>query len=232
MAKNVDATARIKKIAPHQIPYSTILRLTQYLRVVEKIDELGVRNISSAELSEETLINSFLVRKDLSYFGEFGVRGVGYEVPILRRELKKILGVSTRHKTVLVGAGNLGRALVQYQGFYERGFEITAIFDSSPDKIGTKIQEFTVESVFTLEDYIVKNPDITIGIIAVPAANAQFIANLLVANNIKGILSFAPLTLQIPDDVVYATADLTTHLEIISYYLTHPDARKTFEVRI
>jgi redox-sensing transcriptional repressor len=232
MARKTDMSVRKKDIAPEQIPYSTILRLTQYLRVVEKLDDLGVSNISSAELSEETRINSFLVRKDLSYFGEFGTRGVGYDIPVLRKELRDILGVTNRHKTIVIGAGNLGRALVHYSGFDERGFSITAVFDSSPEKIGIKIGGFTVESVFTLEEYMKTHPDITIGIIAVPAASAQFIANLLVANNIKGILSFAPLTLQIPDDIVYATVDLTTHLEIISYYITHPDARRAFELRV
>ena len=232
MAKKIDADIRKKSITPDQIPYSTIVRLTQYLRVVEKLDGLGVSNISSAELSEETHINSFLVRKDLSYFGEFGTRGVGYEIPLLKRELRSILGLTLQHKTIVVGAGNLGRALVHYGGFKEKGFEIMAVFDSSPEKIGTKIEEYTIESVFTLEEYLKDNPDVAIGMIAVPASSAQFIANLLVANNIKGILSFAPIALNMPDDVVYAAVDLTTHLEIISYYITHPEARKTYGLRI
>jgi redox-sensing transcriptional repressor len=107
-----------------------------------------------------------------------------------------------------------------------------AVFDSSPEKIGTKIEEYTIESVFTLEEYLKDNPDVAIGMIAVPASSAQFIANLLVANNIKGILSFAPIALNMPDDVVYAAVDLTTHLEIISYYITHPEARKAYGLRI
>lgn len=211
-----------------QIPYSTIVRLTHYLRVVEKLDELGVSNISSAELSEETKINSFLVRKDLSYFGEFGTRGVGYDIASLRRELRSILGLTKTHKTVVIGAGNLGQALVHYSGFLDKGFEITAVFDSDPTKIGTEMESFSVQSVFHLENYLSENRDIAIGIIAVPAASAQFIANLLVANGIKGILNFAPITLQLPEEVVYSSVDLTTHLEIISYYITHPDAKKLF----
>lgn len=232
MAKKTETVVHRKDITPEQIPYSTIVRLTQYLRVVEKLDELGVSNISSVELSEETLINSFLVRKDLSYFGEFGTRGVGYDIPVLKKELRGILGITSRHKTVVIGAGNLGRALVHYSGFSERGFEISAIFDSNPEKIGKVVEGLAVESVFTLENYLKNNPSITIGIIAVPAASAQFIANLLIANNIKGILSFAPLSLQIPEDVVYTIVDLTTHLEIISYYITHPGARKSTELAI
>jgi len=231
MLRKADVDVRKKNVTPDQIPYSTIVRLTQYLRVVEKLDELGVSNISSAELSDETHINSFLVRKDLSYFGEFGTRGVGYEISVLKRELKSILGLVKRHKTVIVGAGNLGRALVHYSGFRDKGFDIVAIFDSSPEKIGASIEGFKIESVFVLEEYLKSNPDVTIGIIAVPAASAQFIANLLVANNIQGILSFAPIAINLPEDVVYAAVDLTTHLEIISYYITNPDARKSYSLR-
>lgn len=215
-----------REIPAVQIPYSTIVRLTHYLRVVEKLDELGVSNISSAELSEETKINSFLVRKDLSYFGEFGTRGVGYDIPSLRRELRGILGLTCTHKAVVVGAGNLGRALIHYSGFLDKGFEITAVFDSDPGKIGSKVESFQVQSVFNLEEYLRENPETAIGIIAVPAASAQFIANLLIANGIKGILNFAPITLQVPEEVVYSSVDLTTHLEIISFYITHPEAKK------
>jgi len=224
--KSVVPSKRKKPIDSDQIPYSTISRLTQYLRVVEKLDELGVSNISSAELSEETKINSFLVRKDLSYFGEFGTRGVGYEIPVLRDELKSILGLNRKHKTIVVGAGNLGRALIHYRGFLDKGFEIEAVFDSDPEKIGNKVEEFTIESVFNLEEFLKTTPDISIGIIAVPVASAQFIANLLVANNIRGILNFAPVALEVPPDVVYSSVDLTTHLEIISFYITHPTSYK------
>ncbi|MCD6119751.1 redox-sensing transcriptional repressor Rex [bacterium] len=214
-------------MAPKQIPYSTIVRLTQYLRVVEKLNDLGISGISSAELCEETRINSFLVRKDLSYFGEFGTRGVGYDIPSLRLELEKILGLTEAHRTVIVGAGNLGTALVHYDGFKEKGFKIVAVFDSDPSKIDKKIGDFVIESVFMLEEYLNTNKDVTIGIIAVPASGAQFIANLLIASGIKGILCFAPIQLMVPDDVVYSAVDLTTYLEIISYYITNPDARRT-----
>ncbi len=227
MEKKITAQRKKQKELPAlQIPYSTIVRLTHYLRVVEKLDELGVSNISSAELSEETKINSFLVRKDLSYFGEFGTRGVGYDIPSLRRELRGILGLTKTHKAVVVGAGNLGRALIHYSGFLDKGFEITAVFDSDPGKIGSKVENFQVRSVFNLEEYLKGNPETAIGIIAVPAASAQFIANLLIANGIKGILNFAPITLQVPEEVVYSSVDLTTHLEIISFYITHPEAKK------
>lgn len=228
MDKKTAAQRKKKESMLQQIPYSTIVRLTHYLRVVEKLDDLGVSNISSAELSEETKINSFLVRKDLSYFGEFGTRGVGYDIPSLRSELRAILGLTRTHKTVVVGAGNLGRALVHYSGFLDKGFEICAVFDSDPVKIGKKVENFTVLSVFHLEGYLKDNMDTAIGIIAVPAASAQFIANLLVVNGIKGILNFAPITLQVPEEVVYSSVDLTTHLEIISYYITHPDAKKLY----
>ncbi|MEP0813843.1 MAG: redox-sensing transcriptional repressor Rex [bacterium] len=223
-SKETTPVKRKRNVDLDQIPYSTITRLTQYLRVVEKLDELGVSNISSAELSEETKINSFLVRKDLSYFGEFGTRGVGYEIPILRREIRHILGLNRKHKTIVVGAGNLGRALVHYRGFLDKGFEICAVFDSDPDKIGRQLEEFYIQSVFNLEEYLQSHQEIAIGIIAVPLTSAQFIANLLVANGIQGILNFAPVALEIPPDVVYVPVDLTTHLEVISFYITHPGA--------
>jgi redox-sensing transcriptional repressor len=202
------------------IPYSTIVRLTQYLRVIERLDSIGVTTISSQELADEAKVNSFLVRKDFSYFGEFGTRGVGYEVANLKRELRKVLGLTRPRKAVLVGAGNLGSALMRYPGFIEKGFHIIGVFDSDPEKIGKHLWGHDIFSIFQLDKFMDDNPDIEIGIMTVPNFSAQYVANLLVAHGIKGILNFAPLPLEIPENVVNVSVDLTTHLEVISYYIS------------
>ena len=207
------------KVPKDGIPYSTIVRLTQYLRVIERLDAIGVTTISSQELAEEAQVNSFLVRKDFSYFGEFGTRGVGYEVANLRRELRKVLGLTKPRQAVLVGAGNLGGALMRYPGFIEKGFHIVAVFDSDPEKIGKVVWGHDVLSVFQLDRFMDDHPDVEIGIMTVPNFSAQYVANLLVAHGIKGILNFAPLPLEIPENVVNISVDLTTHLEVISYYI-------------
>jgi redox-sensing transcriptional repressor len=203
-----------------EIPYSTVVRLAQYLRILERLQTVGTGKISSNELAREAKVNSFLVRKDLSYFGEFGVRGVGYEIKSLIREVRKILGLNRERRVVLVGVGHLGRALLSYKGFAEEGFHICGLFDSDPAKIGTDVRELQVQSIFTLEDFVKGNGAVEIGIIAVPAFSAQFVANTLVAVGVKGLLNFAPIPLTVPPQVITVSVDLTTNLEVISYYLS------------
>ncbi len=203
-----------------EIPYSTVVRLAQYLRILERLQAVGTGKISSNELAREAKVNSFLVRKDLSYFGEFGVRGVGYEIKSLIREVRKILGLNRERRVILVGVGHLGRALLSYKGFAEEGFRICGLFDSDPAKIGTRVRDLEVRSIFTLEEFVEYDGAVEIGIIAVPAFSAQFVANTLVAVGVKGLLNFAPIPLTVPEDVITVSVDLTTNLEVISYYLS------------
>jgi len=208
------------KAAPRLIPYSTVVRLAQYLRILERLEAVGTTRISSNELAKEAKVNSFLVRKDLSYFGEFGVRGVGYEVKNLIREVRRILGLNRERRVVLVGIGHLGRALLSYKGFAEEGFRICGLFDSDPAKIGTSVGELPVRSIFTLEEFVEEEGAIDIGIIAVPAFSAQFVANTLVSVGVKGLLNFAPIPLSVPSSIITVSVDLTTNLEVISYFLS------------
>jgi redox-sensing transcriptional repressor len=211
---------RMKTKAPKGIiPYSTVVRLAQYLRILERLQAVGTSKISSNELAHEAKVNSFLVRKDLSYFGEFGVRGVGYEIKSLIKEIRRILGLNKERRVVLVGVGHLGRALLSYKGFAEEGFSICGLFDSDPAKIGTTVGELKVRSIFTLEEFARADGAVDIGIIAVPAFSAQFVANALVAVGVKGLLNFAPIPLTVPPNVIIVSVDLTTNLEVISYYL-------------
>ncbi len=207
------------KTRSNEIPYSTVVRLAQYLKILERVEAVGTLKISSNELAKEAKVNSFLVRKDLSYFGEFGVRGVGYETKLLITQIKKILGLNKERKVILVGVGHLGRALLGYKGFAEKGFKIVGLFDSDPAKVGTKINDLEIMSVFTVEEYVKKKGPISIGIICVPAFSAQFVANTLLAAGVKGILNFAPVPLSLPPDIICINVDLTTNMEVISYYL-------------
>ncbi|OGK08208.1 MAG: redox-sensing transcriptional repressor Rex [Candidatus Riflebacteria bacterium RBG_13_59_9] len=202
------------------IPYSTVVRLAQYLRILERLEAVGTTKINSNELAKEAKVNSFLVRKDLSYFGEFGVRGVGYEIKSLIREVQRILGLNRERRVVLVGIGHLGRALLSYKGFAEEGFHICGLFDSDPAKIRTTVNDLLVRSVFTLEDFVEESGAVDIGIIAVPAFSAQFVANTLVAVGVKGLLNFAPIPLTVPPHIITVSVDLTTNLEVISYFLS------------
>lgn len=208
------------------IPYSTVVRLAQYLRILERLQAVGATKVSSSELASEAKGNSFLVRKDLSYFGEFGVRGVGYEVKSLIREIRKILGLNKERRIVLVGVGHLGRALLAYKGFIEEGFKICALFDSDPAKIGTSYGDMTIRSIFTLGDFAREMGPPDVGIITVPAFSAQFVANTLVAAGTRAVLNFAPVPLTVQSDVVLVSVDLTTNLEVISYYLLQQAKRK------
>ncbi len=208
------------KTRSNDIPYSTVVRLAQYLKILERLEAVGTTKISSNELAKEAKVNSFLVRKDLSYFGEFGVRGVGYSVKVLITQVKRILGLNRQRNVILVGVGHLGRALLAYKGFREKGFHITGLFDSDPAKVGKEVDGVEIMSVFSLEEFAKKKGAISIGIICVPAFSAQFVANTLVAAGVKGILNFAPIPLSLPPNIVCINVDLTTNLEVISYYLS------------
>jgi redox-sensing transcriptional repressor len=158
------------------------------------------------------------VRKDLAYFGEFGTRGVGYNVKDLLRHTLKILGLNARWPAVVVGAGNLGSALVSYRGFRERGFDIVGVFDNDLTKIGKRLMELEVMATEKIEQ-IVKQHNVKIGILTVPASSAKDAANLLINAGVKAILNFAPIVLSVPADVEVRDIDLSTRLEILTFHL-------------
>lgn len=202
-----------------KIPEATITRLSVYSRFLNQVEQKGISTISSGEIAEGVGGTPAQVRKDLAYFGEFGTRGVGYTVSALNNEIKNILGLNQPWNLILIGAGNLGSALSHYQGFNDRGFHITAIFDNDIHKVGLNLNGIPIYPVSQLESYLVENP-VEIGAITVPTQYAQDIADILVEGNIKGILNFAPVVLTVPEDVQVRNVDLTVNLEVLTYNLT------------
>jgi redox-sensing transcriptional repressor len=201
----------------------TTNRLSVYLRCLNDLDAAGVKTISSQGLAEQFHLNAAQIRKDLAYFGEFGVRGVGYYVKELRTHLRQILGLDRRVRVAIMGAGNLGLALADYQGFRTEGFEIAALFDSQSDKIGRRSRGgVPIHDVRTFRR-AVRRERIRIAVIAVPASSAQAVVNEVVAAGIKAILNFSPGTLKVPPDVKVKSVDLTVSLESLSFFLAQGD---------
>ena len=201
-----------------KIPEMTIRRLSVYTRCLLQLEEDGVKTISSQELAERFNLNSAQVRKDLAYFGEFGVRGIGYYVSGLKAELLKILGLDREWQVALVGFGNLGSALFHYRGFAKQGFRISAIFDDDPQKIGQVIEGVAIQPMKELPREA-KAKNLHIGIIAVPAEAAQAVAEKLVASGVKAVLNFAPTRIKVGRDVRLKNVDLSIELETLSFYL-------------
>jgi redox-sensing transcriptional repressor len=201
-----------------KIPEMTIRRLSVYTRCLLQLEEDGVKTISSQELAERFNLNSAQVRKDLAYFGEFGVRGIGYYVSGLKAELQRILGLDREWAVALVGFGNLGSALFHYRGFARQGFRIAAIFDDDPAKAHREVQGVPVFPVRDLAREI-RSRAIQIAIVAVPAEGAQTVSDALVAAGIKAVLNFAPARIRVPRDVRLKDVDLSIELETLSFYL-------------
>ena len=199
-----------------KIPEATIIRLSVYSRYLTEVDRKGIITISSGEIAEGVGVSPAQVRKDLAYFGEFGTRGVGYNVKDLRRHILKILGLSVDWNVTVVGLGNLGLALSMYKGFRERGFIITSLFDNDPKKVGTQVNGIEVMSVDRLED-VVRHNRTQIGIISVPSEVAQDIADLLVKAGVQAILNFAPVVLNVPPEIELRNVDLTVNLEVLTF---------------
>ena len=199
-----------------KIPEATVSRLSVYSRYLTEVEKQNIISISSGEIAEGVGGTPAQVRKDLAYFGEFGTRGVGYNVKQLNQEIMGILGLDKGWNVILIGAGNLGSALSQYRGFKERGFKIIGVFDNDLNKVGLKLNGLPIYAVNQMADFIAKN-DVSIGIIAVPAEYAQDIADILVETDIKGILNFAPIVLTIPEEVEIRNVDLTVNLEVLTY---------------
>lgn len=179
--------------------------------------ERGIQTVSSEGLAESAGVNSAKVRKDLSYLGSYGTRGVGYDVEYLIYQISRELGLTQDWNCVIVGVGNLGRALANYRGFGARGFRVVALVDVDERKIGDKIDSYSIEDFHDIER-IVKERQISIGIIATTATAAQEAADRLVAAGVKSILNFAPTVLQVPDDVSLRKVDLSIELQILSFY--------------
>jgi len=204
----------------------TTNRLSVYLRCLNMLDGAGVRTVSSQALAEQFQLNAAQIRKDLAYFGEFGVRGVGYYVKELRRHLRQILGLDRRVAVAIIGAGNLGLALADYPGFRVEGFEIAALFDAAREKIGHSSRGgVPIQDIRHLRR-IVRREQITIAAIAVPAGPAQSVVNSVVAAGIKAILNFSPGTLKVPPDVKLKSVDLTVSLESLSFFLAQAEGVK------
>lgn len=201
----------------------TTSRLSVYLRCLNELSAEGSKTTSSDTMAKRFHLNSAQIRKDLAYFGEFGVRGVGYYVEELRDHLTKILGLDKRRRVGIVGAGRLGTALADYQGFSQSNFEVAALFDTSAEKIGTKVGETEIHD-FKNFARIVEREGIDLIVIAVPAPAAQKVLEKVTEAGIKAILNFAPTPLRAGENTKLKTVDLTISLESLSYFLAQPMA--------
>ncbi len=201
------------------ISEATTNRLSVYLRCLNELDAAGVRAVSSKALAEQFDLNAPQIRKDLAHFGELGVRGVGYYVKDLKRQLRHILGLDRSFKVAIMGAGNLGLALADYPGFRQEGFGIAALFDNLREKVGRESRGSV--PIYDIKDLrrIAKREQIVIAVIAVPRKSAQSVVDKVVAAGIKAILNFSPGALRTPDDVKLKNVDLTVSLESLSFYL-------------
>jgi redox-sensing transcriptional repressor len=200
-----------------RIPEATVARLPVYLRILLDQSESGTANVSSEELADLAGVNAAKVRKDLSYLGTYGTRGVGYEVEYLIYQVRRELGLTHDWPVVIVGAGNLGQALAGYGGFGNRGFPVAGIVDNDPAKIGSVIGGVRVRGVADLAS-IVRTDHVSIGVVATPANAAQEAADQLVAAGVTSILNFAPVVLNAPAGVNVRKVDLAVELQILSYY--------------
>ncbi|HEX4830647.1 MAG TPA: redox-sensing transcriptional repressor Rex [Trebonia sp.] len=200
-----------------EIPEATVARLPVYLRALYTLAERGTGTVSSEELATAAGVNSAKLRKDLSYLGSYGIRGVGYDVEYLVYQVSRALGLTQNWSVVIVGAGNLGRALANYGGFATRGFRIAAMLDSDPALVGRQIGVATVRPMSELEPVITSN-NVAIGVIATPAPAAQAVCDRLVAAGVTSILNFAPLVLNVPDGVDVRKVDLSIELQILAFH--------------
>ncbi|HKO97707.1 MAG TPA: redox-sensing transcriptional repressor Rex [Pyrinomonadaceae bacterium] len=206
----------------------TTNRLSVYLRCLNTLSAAGIKSVSSQAMAEQFNLNSAQIRKDLGYFGEFGVRGVGYSVEDLRTHIIKIMGLDRPHRVGIVGAGRLGTALANYRGFSRSNFSVVALFDNDEKKISRKVgsEKIAIQDVRRMPD-VVKEEAIDVMVIAVPARAAQRVLNQIMSAGIKAVLNFAPALLSARLDVKVKTVDLTTSLESLSYYLSRPHASET-----
>jgi redox-sensing transcriptional repressor len=205
-----------------RIADSTVRRLSLYLRFLEESAQRGVVTISSDELARRGGTTSAQVRKDLSFFGSFGKRGLGYSVPELTDSLREILGLRREWRVIIVGAGKIGTALAQYRGFRQRGFRVIAVYDRDPKKVGTQWDSMMVRDMATIEQDIAREePDIAV--LTTPGEEAQAVVNRLIGAGIRALLNFAPVQLQVPADVTLKNVNMAMELEGLSFALTNRD---------
>jgi redox-sensing transcriptional repressor len=210
--------------AGDQVSELTAGRLSVYLRCLNALDAAGVKTISSKALAEQFQLNAAQIRKDLAYFGEFGVRGVGYYVKELKRHLRAILGLDRTVRVAILGAGNLGLALADYPGFRQEGFAIVALFDAERSKIGRRSRGGV--RIFNISEFrkLVRKEQIDIAVVAVPADSAQGVVNTAVQAGVRAVLNFSPGSLKVPPGVKLKNVDLTVSLESLSFFLARGEA--------
>ncbi len=208
-----------------KIPEATIRRLSRYSRCLEEMNKKGDKVISSAQLAEKCLVNAAQVRKDLAYFGEFGVRGVGYYVKDLLQDIKRILGLNKEWRMAVIGIGDLGSALLSYKDFLKQNYKIVAAFDIDPPKVIGRVSEKLGKPVEILHvsrlKEVAKERQIEIGLITTPPSEAQTVANQLVEAEVRGILNFAPTQITVPDGYIVKDVFFTTILDNLAYLLSN-----------
>ena len=203
--------------AERGIPEATVARLPIYLRALTALADRDVATASSEDLASAAGVNSAKLRKDLSYLGTYGTRGVGYDVNYLRYQIAREIGLTQDWSVVIVGIGNLGHALANYSGFASRGFQIAALLDSDPTRVGEQVGDVQISSLDDL-DTIVREENVAIGVIATPAGAAQDVCDRLVEAGVSSILNFAPTVLTVPDHVDVRKVDLSIELQILAYH--------------
>ncbi|MEU7783995.1 redox-sensing transcriptional repressor Rex [Amycolatopsis sp. NPDC049159] len=213
--RNGDAPEAVRA---KSIPEAAVARLAVYLRVLSGMRDQGATTVSSEELSQAAGVNSAKLRKDLSYLGSYGTRGVGYEVGVLVSQIERILGLTRQHKVAVVGIGNLGHALANYGGFPGRGFPVEALFDLDADLIGVPVGGLPVSHMDDIPR-ICAERGISIGVIATPPTAAQSVCDRLVAGGVQCILNFAPVVLQVPAHIEVRKVDLAVELQILSFHV-------------
>jgi redox-sensing transcriptional repressor len=203
-----------------RIADSTVRRLSLYLRFLEEFENAGLTTVSSDELAARGGTTSAQVRKDLSFFGSFGKRGLGYQVAELTQRMRRILGLERDWRVIIVGIGKIGSALAQYEGFQQRGFRVVGLYDSDPAKIGREVYNLPVLPIEAIAEDNRERP-VDIAVIAVPASAAQRVVDQVVAAGITGIMSFAPIQLHVPADVTLNTVNMAMELERLSFALSN-----------
>lgn len=205
-----------------KISDSAIRRLSFYHRVLEELDDAGALTVSSGDLAERSGTTAAQIRKDLSLFGSFGKRGLGYSVPELVERLREILGLDRSWRVALVGAGRIGAALFEYAGFRERGFRFVAVLDADPEKVGSRWADIEIHHTDELER-VVRDEKVDIVVLAVPREAVEAVMAQIDESGVRAVLNFAPMRLDVPEDVTVRDVNMVMELEALSYALTHPE---------
>ncbi|HEX9744526.1 MAG TPA: redox-sensing transcriptional repressor Rex [bacterium] len=212
-----------------KVPQVTVKRLSRYLRALERFQDRGYETISSEELAGELHLKPSQLRKDLAYFGEFGTRGMGYNIVKLAEQLRRILGLHRQWSIGIIGVGNLGTALLRYQGLNEKGFRVAALFDDDPEKVGSSRSGIRIYHTDNLAG-VVKEKNIHIAILTVPAPAVRSAADLAIRAGIKALMNFAPVSIKAPPDVICLQVDIASEIKILSHFLAKLDEGGISEV--